>query len=133
MSDFFAPLGIFSDCDTEWCLQQGLTLPQHTKCEFVTNNGNTCNNPQIKYGSTEGGLPRENGGNDYEMWCNQLGGAYDSHTLGSRTGYSVFGSTGYDDNVWHWADWSDGYWYNSALGNWEDQSNFITSITCHKI
>ena len=56
---FSAPLGIFSDCNNQWCLQQGLNKPQHTKCESVTNNGYTCNNPQIKYGSVEGGIPRE--------------------------------------------------------------------------
>ena len=128
---FFAHLGIFSDCNTQWCLQQGLNLPQHTKCELVTNNGKTCNNPQIKYGSVEGGIPVENDGNDYDKWCDQLGGAYDSHTLGSRTGYCVFGSSCCDDNVWHWADCSDGYWYNATLDGYDvNYSLYITSITC---
>ena len=130
---FFAPLGIFSDCNNQWCLQQGLNKPQHTKCESVTNNGNTCNNPQIKYGSVEGGIPMTHNGNDYVKWCNQLGGAYDSHTEGSRTGYCVFGSSGgYDDNVWHWADCQDGYWYNATLGIYKrNYSEYITSITCN--
>ena len=129
--DMSAPLGVFSDCNNQWCLQKGLNKPQHTKCESVTNNGNTCNNPLIKYGSVEGGIPRTHGSNDYNKWCDQLGGAYDSHTVGSRTGYCVFGSSGYDDNVWHWADCSDGYWYNTTLDSYKNNySGYITSITC---
>mgnify|MGYP001450140262 CR=1 FL=1 len=34
-------LGIFAGCH-KWCLQKGLSKPQHTKCESVTNNGQTC-------------------------------------------------------------------------------------------
>ena len=99
-------------------------------CESVTNNGDTCINPQIKYGSVEGGIPMEYSTNDYDKWCDQLGGAYDSYTVGSRTGYCVFWSYGYDDNVWHWADWHNGYWYNSTLDSWQERSDYITSITC---
>ena len=132
---FFAPLGIFSDCNNQWCLQKGLNKPQHTKCESVTNNGNTCNNPQIKYGSVEGGIPTEHSGNDYNKWCDQLGGAYDSHTVGSRTGYCVFWSasndlSNSDDNVWHWVDCYNNYWYNGTLDFWQERSDYITSITC---
>ena len=125
--NFSAPLGIFSDCNNQWCLQQGLNKPQHTKCESVTNNGDTCINPQIKYGSVEGGIPQ---GKPYDKWCNQLGGVYDSFTKGSRTGYCVMGSKGFDDNVWHWADCSDGYWYNATLDRYEVNDRYITSITC---
>ena len=64
------------------------------------------------------------------MWCEQLGGSYDSFTSGTRTGYCVFGSTSYDDNVWHWADCGDGYWYNEALDYNDTRSDYITSITC---
>ena len=46
-------LGIFAGCH-KWCLQKGLSKPQHTKCESVTNNGQTCVNPEIKYGTTSG-------------------------------------------------------------------------------
>ena len=99
-------------------------------CESVTNTGDTCINPQIKYGSVEGGIPREHIGNDYNKWCDQLGGAYDSHTLGSRTGYCVLGRSNYDDDVWHWSDCQDGYWYNATLDKWEERSDYITSITC---
>ena len=123
-------VGTFSDCVNEWCLQQGLTKPQHTKCEYVTNNGNTCENPVIKYGSVEGGIPRENSGNNYEKWCEQLGGMYDGHTLGTREGYCVFGQIGNDDYLWHWSDCSDGYWYNQTLDLFQERSDYVTSITC---
>ena len=130
-TNFSAPLGTFSDCDNQWCLQQGLNKPQHTKCESVTNNGDTCINPEIKYGSVEGGIPRAFNNNGLDKWCNQLGGAYDSHTVGSRTGYCVFGSYHYDDIVWHWSDCSDGFWYNETLDSYKENYNFyITSITC---
>ena len=124
------PQGPFSACLNKWCLQEGLNKPQHTKCGNVTNNGNTCVNPEIKYGSEEGGIPLDYQSNDYEMWCKQLGGSYDSHTVGFRTGYCVFGSTSFDDNVWHWADCKDGYWYNQTLDLNQGRSDYITSITC---
>ena len=126
------PLGIFSDCDNHWCLQQGLNKPQHTKCESVTNNGDTCINPKIKYGSVEGGIPWAPNWHFkiYDEWCDQLGGAYDYHTVGSRTGYCVFWSLGLDDNAWHWVDCRDGYWYNANLDDWQEHSDYITSITC---
>ena len=100
-------------------------------CESVTNNGDTCINPEIKYGSVEGGIPRAFNNNGLDKWCNQLGGAYDSHTVGSRTGYCVFGSYHYDDIVWHWSDCRDGFWYNETLDAYKENYNFyITSITC---
>ena len=40
-------LGIFAKCQNKWCLQKGLQKPQHTKCESITNDGMTCNNPKI--------------------------------------------------------------------------------------
>ena len=45
-------------------------MGQYTRCKSVSNNGRTCHNPEIKYGSTIGGKPGgNNGGND---WCKQL-------------------------------------------------------------
>jgi hypothetical protein len=137
-NNFSAPLGIFTDCNNQWCLQQGQNKPQYTKCESVTNNGDTCINPQIKYGSVEGGIPKKHHFNDYDKWCDQLGGAYDSHTSGSlgdptssRTGFCVVGSSKYDDDVWHWGDCADGYWYNATLDSYRvNYYAYITSITC---
>ena len=116
----------------QWCPQQGLTKPQFTKCESISNSGNTCENPQIKYGLVAGGIPSDHVDNDYKKWCEQLGGAYDSHTVGTRTGYCVFGATKYDDTVWHRADCRDGFWYNQTLDKNTTLTDFITSITCNK-
>ena len=82
---------------------------------------------------------REDSGNDYEKWCEQLNGGvpsvYVNHTLGQRTGYAVRGCTGADDygnsSNWHWCDWVDnGYWFNQSLDFYIVSSDFITSITC---
>jgi len=150
------PSGIFSQCVKEWdpnqwCLQQGLTIPQHTRCESVTNNGNTCVNPTIKYGSTEEGIPQNHESpplvaiydpyqNSWQKWCEQLGGTYKSHTLGQRTGFllkgcrpsmpQILSHTYFDDNIWHWCDSADGFWYKTALDNWGTASDAVTSITC---
>ena len=134
-------IGIFAKCQIEWCLQKGLQKPQYTRCQYVENSGNTCINPQIKYGTNSygtspRGLPREDSGNDYEKWCEQLNGGvpsvYVNHTLGQRTGYVVQGCIGADDpGNWHWCDWVDnGYWFNQSLDFHIVSSNFITSITC---
>ena len=94
----------------------------------------TCNNPEIKYGTTTGGFPRKHGGNDYEKWCEQLGGLYVTHTLGTRTGNVLFGGTGWDDSDnWHWCAWSGGSWYNKSYTYSETYSDFVTSIACSKV
>ena len=130
-------LGIFAKCQNEWCLQKGLQKPQHTKCESVTNNGKTCNNPEIKYGTVTGGLPWEYPSNNYEKWCEQLGGFYASHTLGRRTGHPVHGCTGYDDPE-NWldkpcCDWSEMIWYNKSLPRLARRYPFVTCVTCTNV
>ena len=117
-------LGIFAKCQNKWCLQKGLQKPQYTKCESVENKGKTCINPVIKYGTTTG-FPIEYSLNDYEKWCEQLGGFYADHCIGKRTGYMVWGCTGYDDpENWHWY-FPIPHWFHAGTYN-----NFITSITC---
>ena len=125
-------LGIFAKCQNKWCLQKGLQKPQYTKCESVENKGKTCINPEIKYGTTTVGLPIEYSLNDYEKWCEQLGGFYADHCIGTRTGYMVWGCTGYDDHeYWHWCDVGNSYWYSQSLDYHAGPYNyFITSITC---
>ena len=131
-------LGLFAKCQNKWCLQKGLQKPQYTKCESVENKGNTCINPEIKYGTTIGGLPIKCSLNNYEKWCEQLGGFYADHCIGKRTGYMVLGCTGYDDpENWHWCDVGDFYWYSQSLdyhvdnvADAETYDYFITSITC---
>jgi hypothetical protein len=43
------PTGIFKNCVNQWCLQNGLTYPQYTKCESIADNGWTCNKPGIRF------------------------------------------------------------------------------------
>jgi hypothetical protein len=105
-----------------WCPQNG-TKEQFTRCESVANGGKTCNNPFIRYGVVEGGIPASHGGNDYQAWCTQLGfaGFSGQVSLGNRACDApqgrLFGCTGYDEPVWHWCDWQDGNWYNQSLDN----------------
>jgi len=118
----------------DWCLQVG-TMEQYTRCEMVSNGGNTCHNPEIRYGNVEGGIPRDHGGNQYLTWCQQLGfSGYANVQIGPRGCEApqggLFGCTGYDENVWHWCDWQDGPWYNQQLDFHQCNSTEITSITC---
>ena len=81
----------------------------------------------------KGGLPRENEINDYEKWCDQLGGVYSDHTIGTRTGYALFWCTGYDDpGNWYWCGYYGNDWYNQSLSDHAHGTfnDFITSITC---
>jgi hypothetical protein len=117
-------------------LQSGLAKPQYTRCESVTNGGFTCNNPIITYGTTTGGIPHQHSGNNFPRWCQQLGFAgFASVTYGTRDIAAprgkLFGCTTYDDTVWHWCDWMDGYWYNGTLDYHSDGTQSITSITCN--
>ncbi|MCA9689294.1 MAG: DUF4215 domain-containing protein, partial [Myxococcales bacterium] len=120
---------------TNWCLQQG-TMMQYTRCQSVTNGGNTCNNPEIKYGNIEGGIPRQHGGNQFPTWCQQLGFSNWSGQVsyGNRPCLApqggLFGCTSYDENTWHWCDWQDGDWYNEQLDWHNCGGTEITSITC---
>ena len=119
-------LGVFAKCQNKWCLQKGLQKPQYTKCESVVNKGKTCINPEVKNVAATGGLPIEYSLNDYEKWCEQLGGFYADHCIGKRTGYMVWGCaekfrTGYD---WHWC-FHIPHWFHAGTYNY-----FITSITC---
>jgi hypothetical protein len=85
-----------------------------------------------RYGSTSGGTPHHHSANNYVAWCQQLGGVYESHTVGTKTGYQLFWCCNYDENKWKWCDWLDGKWYNSPLGYHRTSGQFVTSITCKK-
>ena len=120
---------------TFWCLQTG-TKEQYTRCQSTQNNGNTCVNPEIRYGNLEGGVPRNHSGNKYDLWCQQLGfsGYSGQVAFGNRSCAApkggLFGCTGYDENVWHWCDWQDGNWYNESLDWHGCNGSEITQITC---
>jgi cysteine-rich repeat protein len=134
--------GCANDCTSQcggkftidWCLQVG-TMDQFTRCESTQNGGNTCINPEIRYGNVEGGIPREHPGNNYQTWCQQLGfTSYSTHQTGARPCLApqggLFGCASYDEFVWHWCDWQDGPWYNQQLDWHQCSSSEITSITC---
>lgn len=120
----------------EWCPQLG-PVDQYTRCEAVLNDGKTCLNPEIRYGSVEGGIPVEYPNADLGIWCMQLGFAglgaveYGSRDCSQPRG-QVFGCNVYDDKVWHWCDYKDGYWRDQKLDFPcpIDAKNLIVSITC---
>ena len=71
----------FRSCINNWCYQNG-TMGQYTRCKSVSNNGRTCHNPEIKFGSMVGGKPGgvwySRGlfegleGDELTKWCKQL-------------------------------------------------------------
>ena len=121
---------------TDWCPQSG-TKEQFTRCESVSNGGKTCNNPFIKYGTLENGIPASHVGNDFPQWCTQLGFggfggqvSYGNRPCDAPQG-KLFGCTGYDEAIWHWCDWQDGNWYNQTLNYYQcNDGQEVTSITC---
>ena len=129
---FSVTSGVFNNCVNRWCRQTGPTKPQYTKCKYISNDGRTCHYPEVKYGTTTGGLPRNYKSWPHEEWCSQLGGKYSSTTLGRRTGYALFWCKRVDDwQHFHWCDGQDTAWYSSSLDYYlKNDPNFITSITC---
>ena len=125
----------FLSCVDNWCLQQG-TSEQYTSCESASADGFTCNNPEIRYGSVEGGIPAQDSRNDLNQWCQQLGFAA---STGVTYGYrsvaepfgQLFGCSSFDESAWHWCDYQNGFWYNESL-DYHSVSPVphITSITC---
>ena len=61
----------FHSCIHDWCYQKG-TKGQYTRCTTVSNDGRTCYNPKIRYGSTIGGKPGEITQRNIKEWCKQL-------------------------------------------------------------
>ena len=118
-----------------WCAQAGTSI-QYTTCESAADGGATCINPEVRYGSTVGGIPATHSGNRYDTWCTQLGfSSGGTVTLGPRTCISpqgkLFGCTSYDETgVWHWCDWRDGRWRDTTLDYHTCSSDMITSLTC---
>ena len=125
--------GVFTNCVNRWCLQEGPTPPQYTKCEWISNHGRTCHYPEIKYGTTIGGIPRNYSAWPHKEWCSQLGGKYSSTTLGKRTGFALYWcKTGDRDWTFHWCDSKEWYkLYNSVRDYYiKNDPDSITSITC---
>ena len=69
----------FNSCIKNWCYQHG-TMGQYTRSKTVSNNGRTCHDPEIRYGSTTGGKPGGIAGGpgkgyvygDSTDWCRSL-------------------------------------------------------------
>ena len=54
----------FHLCIHNWCPQSGVNQ-QYTRCERASEDGRTCYNPSIKYGSTIGGYPVQSGADEH--------------------------------------------------------------------
>ena len=116
-----------------------MALKQYTKCGSVSAYGKTCHNPEIKYGTTEGGIPMISPSASLKFslkglnaWCEMLGGTYESFTKGTRTGYCVTWWTGGDEYPHKWVDCGNDLWYNGVLDDYGTYDYFITSITCNR-
>ena len=111
----------FHLCLKKWCYQKG-TKQQYTKCKSVSKDGNTCYQPEIRYGSTVGGYPGKHPSTDNILqWCKQLfptsshGTATYSNSRKLNIGKPVFWQKGYDETGYKWADWNGGHWKDSTL------------------
>jgi hypothetical protein len=119
---------------TSWVYQQG-TNEQYTRCYGVSGDGNTCLRPEVRYGTTTGGVPYQIASNDYEQWCKQLGfdGFAGDVTYGERgceEGGRVLWCDTFDEEGPHWCDWQDGYWLDSDLNQPDCGNEAVLSITC---
>ena len=61
----------FHSCIHDWCFQKGMK-EQYMRCKEASEDGRTCYNPTIRYGSTTGGRPAKHPYNDIAGWCQQL-------------------------------------------------------------
>ena len=144
MKVFFFNLWIYVDfhlCIHDWCLQSG-TKQQYTRCERVSEDGRTCYNPTIKYGSSISGYPTKDNvnKNNYKLWCQQLfptsnimksSVTYTKNTLQNLKPKTteLFWCSKFDESVPHWCDRLTGYWKDSTKGQhygWP----LINSLTC---
>ena len=145
---FFLNLWIyvgFTSCLNRWCHQSG-TNNQYTKCKRVSEDGRTCYNPEIRYGTYTytygiGGYvysPYLNSNNNIHLqWCRQLfpkSNIISSRITSSYTKpYNYRGGLnwcmGYDENRYHWCAMSGGYWLNRQL-SWNQPYPIVDSLTC---
>ena len=69
----------FQRCVNDWCYQHG-TNQQYTKCKNASEDGRTCYNPTIRYGTAIGGRPfydyyvhvARDASKTWKTWCRQL-------------------------------------------------------------
>ena len=127
----------FQSCILDWCYQKG-TREQYTRCKEVSEDGQTCYNPTIRYGSTIGGYPTKYvRTNNILEWCQQL---FPKSTHGTAT-YSNVKPKEYLGSLWwcshwdesnpHWCDWSHGKWKDSNLHQYDVMPGpVMDSVTC---
>ena len=113
----------FHSCIHDWCFQKG-TKEQYTRCKEASEDGRTCYNPTIRYGSTIGGRPAKHPYNDIAGWCQQLfptsiygGTATYKLVKGNHKGPGgLFWCSLYDETNPHWCHCGgDGKWKDSTL------------------
>ena len=126
----------FHLCIHDWCFQKG-TQKQYTRCKEVSEDGQTCYNPTIRYGSTIGGYPTKYGTNNILEWCKQLfpnsihGIATYRNVKPKEYIGSLFWCSKWDESNPHWCDWVDGKWKDSNLYQYDVMpSPLIYSVTC---
>ena len=138
-------LQLFQECVSEWCLQKD-TTQQYTKCRSASSDGTVCFNPEIRYGSTNGGFPTLDSQNNILLWCQQLfsntttyaDATYSkSKSLNVGKGALKWCSTG-DELVPKWCDAQDDKWKESTpdkllSDNCQEDTGIgciMTSVTC---
>ena len=128
-------MATFERCVENWCPQAN-TNQQFTRCESITNDGHTCINPEVRYGTVSGGIPGQLNG--HQRWCEQIfesavgirsDVAYGSRDCSSPKG-RLFWCAGFDETGYKWCDWSDGYWKDQSLGTHSSCDMMVTSLTC---
>lgn len=133
--------GFNPDCggrfSTDWCPQVGLN-EQFTRCGEVLDDGRTCVEPEIRYGTLAGGVPQQHNGNELDTWCAQLGfAASDGVEYGTRScppgGGLLHGSGGFDEVTWHWVDSGVGFWHDKESFSFPclpDDPNLMAKASC---
>jgi len=147
----------FESCVKIWCLQDN-TDEQYTRCESTTDEGETCINPEIKAGSTEGGIPQEHarnydyyyydypfnqyydynyGQDDINTWCKMIfhEDRIGSITTGPRDASAPKGNVywcyNYRVGVHEWCDPKDHWFKGQTLDSHDDRPS-ITSLSCKR-
>ena len=134
----------FHLCIRDWCLQS-CTKEQYTRCKAASEDGRTCYNPTIRYGSsTWDGHPAKHKLNDIAGWCQQL---FPTSLYGGTATYikeryykpGLFWCSLYDEISPHWCDCQDGKWKDSTIdgtihlgscGYYRGYGMLMDSVTC---
>ena len=134
----------FTSCLNRWCHQSN-TNQQYTKCKRVSEDGRTCYNPEIRYGSYThtygiGGYVAAsyNNNNHYLQWCKQLFPKSNiirsSVTTSNNKPPNYRGALnwcyGYDENRYHWCAMYSGTWLNRQLNIYQ-LLPIVDSLTCY--